>query len=94
MKNVIKNRWIALIFFLILSLSAKAQIKGPTETKKQAEIQIKEEQKKEKQRQREEKMARKEIEKNNGDFLDEKVSKKRKGKKSKAVEGSVKRRRE
>lgn len=80
MKNIFKRQWIAVVFLLILSVSARAQMESPAETRKQAKAEIKAEQKKEKQRRKEAKMAKNNIEKENADFLDEKVTKKRKGK--------------
>lgn len=80
MKNIFKKQWIAVIFLLILTLSARAQMESPAETRKQAKVVIKADQKKEKQRRKEAKMDKNKIEKENADFLDEKVAKKRKGK--------------
>jgi len=84
MKNIFKKYWIAVVFLFVLSFPARAQMESPAETRKQAKAEIKAEQKKEKQRRKEAKMAKNEIEKENSDFLDEKVSKKRKGKKPKS----------
>ena len=84
MKYIMKNYWVALVLIIIgTSTPAVAQIKTPSETRKQAKVELKDEQKKERERKKEEQKAKTETEKNNADFLDEKVSKKRKGKKSK-----------
>jgi hypothetical protein len=92
MKYIIKYFRIALIVIIIsISKQISAQITTPSETRKQAKVELKDEQKKEKVRRAEAEKAKAETEKNNAGFLDEKVSKKRKGKRSKPVKESKRR---
>lgn len=89
MKDIMKYYWIALMIIIIgISTPAVAQITTPSETRKQAKVELKNEQKRENQRKNEEQKAKAETEKNNEGFMDEKVSKKRKGKRSKPVKES------
>ncbi len=61
MKTIIQY-FFMLLFVFVLSISAKAQMVGPSETRKQAETAIKAEQKREKGRKkREERVASQEI---------------------------------
>ena len=93
MKNIIKYYWIAFIVLIInTSTPSMAQkITTPTETRKQAQIAIKADQKREKIRRKEAKNAKEETEENNEKFLEEKVPKNRKGKRSKPAKESRKR---
>lgn len=52
MKDLIRNYWIMLIASILLSTSAKSQIRTSSETKAQAETEVRAEQKSEKARQR------------------------------------------
>lgn len=92
MKYIIKYYWIALVITITcISSPAIGQIKTPSETRKQAKMELKAEQKKENERREEAEKAKAETEKNNAGFLDEKVSKKRKGKRSKPSRESKRR---
>ncbi len=52
MKTNIKRMWLAFILFSVLSVTAHAQVKGASETRKQAEKERRSEQKKEKEKRR------------------------------------------
>lgn len=92
MKDIIKYFRIAMVVIItIVSKQSIAQITTPSETRKQAKVELKAEQKKERERKKEAEKAKAETEKNNAGILDEKISKKRKGKKSKPVKESRRR---
>lgn len=78
MKTTVKKIWFTLIALFIISASAEAQIKGPSETRKQAEKEIYAEQKKAKARKaRRDKAANQEISDLNTDPRYKKVVRKR-----------------
>lgn len=92
MKAIFNYFQIALTIIIIsISNPAAGQIKTPSETRKQAKVELKAEQKRENQRKNEAEKAKAETEKNNAGILDEKISKKRKGKRSKPVKESKRR---
>lgn len=62
MRTIVKKFWLTFTTLIVFSISAQAQVKGPSETKKQAETEIRTEQKREKERKRRsEKVASEEI---------------------------------
>ncbi len=72
-----------IVIIISVSKQTTAQITTPSETRKQAKSELKTEQKRERARKNEAEKAKAETEKNNAGILDEKISKKRKGKRSK-----------
>lgn len=73
-----KKIWIVLIMIFSISVSTKAQVKGPDETNKQAKIELTAGQKKESERIKREEINKEKAEKEHKDFEGKKKLKKRK----------------